>query len=194
MDEIMHPQYRLRHVLNAASEQFAREKSIQLCRFLLPEMFQKTINALQGAALRVASIPDRYHHHVFSRLPPIASRLERFLHSKQCAGVVSSIVQEKVGCKSAEWRVYAHRDYSLLHDKNKEPCGYDVILDLSQKWNVRACGHHSYVRNGEELVRVVPSPNTLAIVFRPAGVLRFVKYVNHLAGSDKRFVLQARFA
>ncbi len=194
MAELIHPQYFLKHVLLAAAQQFAKNKSIQLHQFLLPETYKKAALPLQRAALREHYLPDQYHCHELKTIPMVVKQLQRWLKSKEAATLVSTLVQKKVSFKESCLCVYVHKDYTLLHDKNKEPPGYDVIIDLTTHWDQRACGHHSYVRNGQELVRVSPDPNTLAIVHRPAPVMKFVKYVNYHAGKDRRIALEARFA
>jgi len=192
---ILHQQYKLRQVLNAAAAKFNREKSIQLHQFLLPDTANRAGAALSRVPLREHYVPDQYHCHEPKTIPAIVKKLQRWLRSKEAAMLISTIVQKKVRFKESCLCVYTHRDYTLRHDKNKEPPGYDVILDLTPHWDTRACGHHSYVdRKGNELVRIPVAGNTLAIVHRTADVQKFVKYVNHHAGKDRRIVLEARFA
>lgn len=191
---MIHPQYLLKRVLNTAAERFAAERSIQLHQFLLPEIPAKASKALSAVALRDHYLPDQYHCHEPKSLPETAKQLLRWLQSKECAAIVSAIVRGKVRCKETCLCVYTHRDYTVRHDLNREPPGFDVLLDLTPRWGVHACGHHSYVKDGEELVRISPAFNTLAIIHRPANVQKFVKYVNHHAGTGRRIVLEARFA
>ena len=191
---LIHPQYVLKHVLYAAAERFNREKALQLQQFLLPDVFARTSHALLKVQSAVLTVPDQYRCRAPKRVPASTGELLRWLKSKEAAAIISTIVQKKVRCRIVGVCILAHGDYSLLHDKLKEPPGYDVILELTPRWDARACGHHSYVTDGKELVRVVPGANTLTIVHRPAGVRRFIKYVNHHAGKDRRLFLMARFA
>jgi hypothetical protein len=192
---LIHEQYYLARVLRAAAQQFAKEGSIQLGQFLLPEAFKKAALPLQKTAVREHYLPDQYRCHEPKTIPAAVKRLQRWLKTKEAAAIISAIVDDRVRCKESCLCVYAHRDYTVRHDKNIEPPGYDVLLDLTPRWNNRACGHHSYVNaDGNELVRIPVAGNTLAIIRRPAGVQKFVKYVNHFAGKDRRIVLEARFA
>ncbi len=191
----INPAYLLKHVLTDAGAQFAREGSIQLRQFLIPDVARRLSAALSRATSRAHVIPDQYRCHEPNTLPRLARELQRVLaKTHEIRSIVSTIVQKPVRFRDACVCVYAHGDYTLLHDKNREPPGYDIILDLTPRWDPRSCGYHSYVKDGDELVRVEPSFNTLTIVRRPASVRRFVKYVNHHAGKDKRIVIEARFA
>ena len=195
MGNVIHPQYTLKNVLYSAAGRFERGKSIQLHQFLLPEAFAKASRALLAAPVSESYLPDRYRGHAPKKIPSSVSGLLRWLKSKEAAELVSLIVDKRVRCASIGIAVLTHGDYTLLHDKNKESPGFDVILDLTPQWDNRACGYHSYVDgDSNELVRVDPAPNTLTIVHRPKNVMKFVKYVNHFASKDKRIVLQARFA
>jgi hypothetical protein len=192
---LINQQYRLKHVLLAAARQFARENSIQLGQFLQPAFFKKANTVLMRAPVREHYVPDQYRCHEPKQLPAVVKELLAWLQSKECAALVSTIVKKTVKLKESCCCVYAHGDYTLLHDKNKELPGYDVILDLTPHWDRRACGHNSYVRDdGAEVVRIPSAGNTLSIVRRPKELQRFVKYVNHHAGKDGRAVLLARFA
>lgn len=191
----INPQYLLKSVLNDAAAAFARTGSIQLRNFLIPDVARALAKQLANIPLKQHYIPDQYRCHEPARIPALAKQLQRVLATThEMRAILSTIVQKKVAFKESCLCVYARGDYTLLHDKLKEPAGTDVIIDLTPHWDNRACGHHSYVDgNGNELVRVPAAFNTLTIVKRPANAMKFVKYVNHHAGKDKRFVLEARF-
>jgi len=195
MDSIVHQQYALKNVLYAAATHFERGKSIQLQQFLRPEVFAQASRELLNANVRELYIPDRCRVHSPKKISADVSGLVRWLRSKEAAELVSLIVDKQVRCKVIGIFIMTHGDYTVLHDQNQELFGYDVILDLTPDWDNRACGYHSYVDgNGAELVRVAPAMNALTIVKRDKNAMKFLKYVNHHAGNDKRIFLQARFA
>jgi hypothetical protein len=191
----INPNYLLKHTLYSAAEHFAKDGSIQLHQFLIPAMAEKVRAAVSRASLVQEYAPDRYSFHE-PKSVPIGKQLQNVLKAThEIKDIISTIVQKQVKYQDSCWRVYQHKDYTLLHDKNKEQPGYDVIIDLTPDWDNRACGYHSYVDgNGTELVRVQPAMNALTIVKRDKNTMRFVKYVNHRAGNGRRIVLQARFA
>ena len=192
---VINPKYLSDDVLKTAAKYFARENSIQLRQFLLPEAFAKAARALSNASLGELYVPDQYRWHAPKKIPESVSVLLSWLKSEEASKIISCVANRSIRCALVGISVLTQGDYSLLHDKLKEPPGYDVILDFTPRWDNRACGHHSYVDgNGNELARVPVMPNALAIVKRPAGVMKFVKYVNHYAGKDRRIVLEARYA
>lgn len=191
----INPQYLLRSVLDSAAAAFARTGSIQLRNFLIPDVAQTLAKQLSAVPLKQHYVPDQYRCHEPARIPILAKKLQRVLATThEMRDIISAITKKKATFQESCLCAYTHGDYTLLHDKLKEPAGHDAIIDLTPHWDNRACGHHTYVdRNGNELVRASAAFNTLTIVKRPANVMKFVKYVNYHAGKDKRFVLEARF-
>ncbi|KAJ1972417.1 putative component of NuA3 histone acetyltransferase complex, partial [Dimargaris verticillata] len=116
-------------------------------------------------------------------------------------------------CK-AEWRTFAPSHYTLLHDLAIETDGLDVLFTLplpltqplstdttlsstnrsspvsttepaATTWDEAWQGGMHYVADKETLLTLWPKPNTLSIVFRDQGTMRFVKYLNHQAKSTR---------
>lgn len=193
VDIPIHVQYFMGDVIDRVAIQFKKEKSIQLHQFLQFPVYKKA-SSLTNATLKQISIPDQFSYHTFKNPPKTAKLLMQIVKSQGFADFISAIVDKKVKLKQANWRIYTHKDYTVRHDKNKEPPGFDVLLEITPKWHNNACGHHSFVKNGKELIRIPPQANTLSIINRPASVQKFVKYVNHHSNKDKRVVLEARFA
>ncbi|KAJ1981475.1 putative component of NuA3 histone acetyltransferase complex [Dimargaris xerosporica] len=116
-------------------------------------------------------------------------------------------------CKS-EWRTFAPGHYTLLHDLAVETDGLDVLFTLplpltrtpptdttgtstnraspaaarepfTTAWDEAWQGGMHYVADQETLLTLWPKPNTLSIVFRDQGTMRFVKYLNHQAKATR---------
>uniref|UniRef100_A0A914CW86 Prolyl 4-hydroxylase alpha subunit domain-containing protein n=1 Tax=Acrobeloides nanus TaxID=290746 RepID=A0A914CW86_9BILA len=97
---------------------------------------------------------------------------------------------------------YEHGSYSLADDQlaadaaNNGFC-LDLLLFFSddEKWPEDAGGFISYagVNEPNEILRVSPTKNSAAIVFREPEVLHFTKYVNLRAGSRRFYVLNCSF-
>jgi hypothetical protein len=193
---VINPVYLSHHALYDAAMRFAKERSIQLQQFLIPDVAKKLTAQLASAPLKEHYVPDQCRCHEPKKIPALAKQLWRVLETThEMRKIISTIVQEKVRFRDACLCVYEHGDYTVRHDKNREPPGYDVIIDLTPRWDSRACGHHSYVDSGgNERVKVPPMFNALSIVHRPAKLQKFVKYVNHCAGDDRRIVFEARYA
>lgn len=92
---------------------------------------------------------------------------------------------------------YSMADDQLIAHSEDNGFSLDVILFFGRKqnWPSQNGGFISYFSSGEEdeIIRVIPTLNTAAIVFREPGVLNFTKYVNHRAGSDHFFTLNCTF-
>lgn len=190
MDELpININYCREGILRSAAAQFKKDWSIQLHGFLQYAVARRI--SLSGS-LKHHYVPDQYSYHTF-KLSSVAKNLEKFIRSADFAAIISAIVGKKVKIKHASWRGYTHGDYTVRHDKLPEPPGYDIVLDFTPRWDPRACGQHSFVQGGQEIIRIPPVFNSLTIVKRPKHVQKFVKYVNHRAGKDKRIVLEARF-
>ncbi|OQR67131.1 2-oxoglutarate and iron-dependent oxygenase domain-containing protein 1-like [Tropilaelaps mercedesae] len=81
--------------------------------------------------------------------------------------------------KIRDWR---HGAYTLVHDDMQDisRCVLDLSLFFNaDQWRADCGGFTSYIADDEELLTVVPKSNSLSMVYREDGVLKFVKHVNH---------------
>ncbi|KAF7635607.1 hypothetical protein Mgra_00004996 [Meloidogyne graminicola] len=122
--------------------------------------------------------------------PSKKSKLSKKEEIDRDVELVSFINRFDQGC-------YSMADDQLIAHSEDNGFSLDVILFLGRKqeWPAQNGGFISYFACGEEdeIIRVIPSFNTAAIVFREPGVLNFTKYVNHRAGSDTFFTLNCTF-
>lgn len=91
---------------------------------------------------------------------------------------------DDVQCCRYTLRKWTHGNYTLAHDDDRdmEGCALDVTLYLNcLDWKQEYGGFTTYIARDEdeELLVVGPSSNSLALVYRDQGILRFVKHVNH---------------
>lgn len=90
---------------------------------------------------------------------------------------------------------YTMADQQLVAESN----GYclDVLLFFGEfeTWPADVGGFISYiaVEDTQEILKVPPRPNCLAIVFREPEILNFTKYINCLADSAVYYVLNCSF-
>ena len=81
---------------------------------------------------------------------------------------------------------FEHGDYTVLYDDLKLSKGVAVVLDLvnfDESWG----GFTSFMKDAEELFRVVSKQNTLTII-NQSGLRSFTKYVNHHARHPRIFL------
>ncbi|KAJ1658953.1 putative component of NuA3 histone acetyltransferase complex [Dispira simplex] len=148
------------------------------------------------------------HDHQLDNVTPehplhTAQVLQRVFASTEFATLLSQYtgLDSFITCTS-EWRSFGPGHYTLLHDSAIEPEGVDVVFSCPLPWqppqsvtnaqdndastpnepsswdNSWQGGMH-YVADEQTLLTVTPASNTLTVVFRDEGTLRFVKYVNH---------------
>ncbi|KAJ2331304.1 putative component of NuA3 histone acetyltransferase complex, partial [Coemansia sp. RSA 2671] len=73
----------------------------------------------------------------------------------------------------------------------QEPFGLDVTLSLQPtktEWEDSWGGATHYIADKDELLRITPEANSLSLVLRDEGTLRFVKFLNHMAPVSRQEV------
>ena len=84
--------------------------------------------------------------------------------------------------KIRDWR---HGAYTLVHDDMQDlsRCVLDVNLFFNcDQWRTEYGGFTTYIADDEEIITVIPKSNSLCMMYREDGVLKFVKHVNHQMG------------
>ncbi|XP_029830714.3 prolyl 3-hydroxylase OGFOD1 [Ixodes scapularis] len=81
---------------------------------------------------------------------------------------------------------WGHGNYILAHDDDpsSQECSLDLKLYLNVgDWKMEYGGFTTYIvkDEDEEILTIEPSSNSLALVYRDNGLLKFVKHINHQA-------------
>ncbi|RKP33497.1 Oxoglutarate and iron-dependent oxygenase degradation C-term-domain-containing protein [Dimargaris cristalligena] len=184
---------------------FVDQSSIELQNFFLPSVFDQVQRALapvnskttgpwSHSAQTGPANAMHYRRHTLRESetadPAILEQLHRLLTSPAFGEYLTRLTNlDDLVEASHEWRSFGPGDYTLLNDQCLEPEGLDVAArngskaprESDNRWDERWQGGMHYVADKETLLTLWPKPNTLSIVFRDSGTLRFVKYVNHLA-------------
>lgn len=164
--------YRRKEVLDAIKKAWKKEKSVALQNILDPAELQEIAKETRIGWKR-SYIPDRHSYE------------EKWLEIP-----TRSFVKEVTGrlpLKATSKR-FSHRDYTILHDKEREQQGILAFL-LLEDWNPEWGGKIVFMQNGRTLHEFFPRRNTLLIVERKKGVRYFIKYVNHRAGKRRLMIL-----
>ncbi len=103
--------------------------------------------------------------------------------------IVSSIVKKNISLQNFKLLQFQHKDYTLLHDKNIEPSGYDIILDLTEHWQPDYGGNLIYTNGQGQVFTITSKPNTLSIIKRTKHFQKYIEYINHYAEKNKRYIL-----
>ena len=108
--------------------------------------------------------------------------------------LASRIVAVPLELAEARWLIFRGGDYALFKDGAPLPACVEVTLDFSAA--EVAGGEVVYARGPETLLALPSSPRSLAIVERPAGVVRQTRYLPLKQGPAAvhrlRLVLAAR--
>jgi Rps23 Pro-64 3,4-dihydroxylase Tpa1-like proline 4-hydroxylase len=109
---------------------------------------------------------------------------------KKDVKVVSFINKMSHGC-------YSLCDDQMAADAENNGFCFDFLIFFMEKevWDKLGGGYYSYiaVNDPNEILRVQPSPNSVAFVFREPEVLSFIKYINARVGEDCYYVLNCSF-
>lgn len=154
--------------LKEAARSFKLSGNLQLLSFLSVESF----NEFRNLKFKRVYVPGKFSYSI-SKAPV----LKEF----------QAILQKLTGKKfTFSMMKFEHGDYTVLYDALKPAKGIVVMLDffdLDESWG----GCTSFMKNNEELFRVVAKQNSLTII-NQSGFRSFTKYVNHHATHPRVFL------
>ncbi|KAJ1887493.1 putative component of NuA3 histone acetyltransferase complex [Kickxella alabastrina] len=127
---------------------------------------------------------------------PAVAGLALFLRSASFARLLAALTSLDFINASQQVRKFERGDYTLIHDQALEPAGLDATISLQKPkladddqelaWEESWGGATHYIADKDELLRISPESNSLSLVLRDEGTLRFIKYLNHMAQSDRQ--------
>jgi len=189
VDEWINPEYLTAQSFKQLRAFYEKNGSLGLNNFLLESKYKELEDALAGADVPWKRIgpPNRRHYDTLGRFgsnegPNEIVKFKLFLKSKI---FINSFLERITGVKvcsyyKGETRRFNHGDYTLTTD------GPDIAndaLDLhfsfpgAGTWADEDGGSTTYLDGKDELVTIVPSKNTLNLVFREQQCSRYVKYL-----------------
>ncbi|KAI8319152.1 hypothetical protein GQ54DRAFT_299567 [Martensiomyces pterosporus] len=176
---------------------FLEQSSVELRDFLRADVYEKITSELNSEYWAKAKLQGPAHVRQYleadtsSAAAPTVGEVAKFLRSTCFARLLASLTSLDLVGGSQEVRKFEHGHYTLIHDQALEPNGLDAILSLLPKrkdksgegdnWNESWGGATHYIADKDELLRIYPEINSLSLVLRDEGTLRFVKYLNHMA-------------
>ncbi|KAF9358477.1 Prolyl 3-hydroxylase ogfod1 [Mortierella sp. NVP85] len=145
-----------------------------------------------------------------ARIPPTLASVQQLFSSKVFEGYLKKISSLSVLSANTEMRMFKKGDYTLLHDHALEKNGLDVVFSFpylpgssattqaqeasSPEWDENwGAGATHYVADKANLLTLYPKHNTLTMVLRDEGTLRFVRYLNARVGEARRRELSALY-
>jgi hypothetical protein len=145
-----------------------------------------------------------------ARIPPTLASVQQLFSSKVFEGYLKAISSLSVLSANTETRMFKKGDYTLLHDHALEKNGLDVVFSFPylpgssattqeqetsrSEWDESwGAGATHYVADKANLLTLYPKHNTLTMVLRDEGTLRFVRYLNARVGEARRRELSALY-
>ncbi|KAF9973865.1 Prolyl 3-hydroxylase ogfod1 [Actinomortierella ambigua] len=215
LESLINPDYLTKAAMKNILSVFLDQSSIELQRFLKPEVYDQLLAEMASSSSSTddnnnndnkMSIWDEHvgprHVRCYSRasgkqpslpIPPMMARLQRLLTSHLFTDYLRKITNLGLLSVFSELRMFEKGDYTLLHDHALERTGLDVVFSMpdfgpgqsewSESWGG---GATHYVSDKTTLLTLLPRHNTLSVVLRDEGTLRFVRYLNYRVKSAKR--------
>ncbi|KAJ2315876.1 putative component of NuA3 histone acetyltransferase complex [Coemansia sp. RSA 2704] len=193
--EWINPDYLKPDTQAQIQDAFLEQSSMELRDFLRTDIFaavqlELDDNLWAGAAERGPAHVCKYlEAQITAQDCPMAFKLLQFLKSAGFAQFLCAVTSLDFGQASQQVRRFDRGHYTLVHDQAQEPTGLDVTLSLSPKQWIDAWGGAThYIADKDELLRISPQANSLSMVMRDDGTLRFVKYLNHTTKESRQEV------
>ena len=161
----------LRSIRNTYNNQYP--KNIRLEKFFQRPIFSLLQNKLQNSKFSLKFHPYKYKYFI-TNLKEIGS----FLSGRYFRNLIRSILSINKYEIKYEIRKFESGNYTLLHDAEKEKDGIDFIIDFSKSYE-NSGGYVAYLTESEELLHVLPFPNTLSFIERNKNAMKYTKYVTH---------------
>ncbi|KAJ1828799.1 putative component of NuA3 histone acetyltransferase complex [Coemansia sp. RSA 2599] len=194
----INPDYLGAAVQVQVQDTFMEQSSVELRDFLRPEVFQSALECLDQCFWDSADIKGPAHLRSYLEKHSLAAdtaiaRLAAFLRSASFGRFLASVTSLDLAEASQQMRRFNKGHYTLIHDQALEPAGLDATLSLQPpvprddphaEWDESWGGATHYIADKDELLRISPESNSLSLVLRDEGTLRFVKYLNHMAPRD----------
>ncbi|KAJ2847739.1 putative component of NuA3 histone acetyltransferase complex [Coemansia brasiliensis] len=189
----INPDYLQLDTQSRIQEAFLEQSSMELCGFICSHVFSIIESELTDAVWTQARKQGPAHLRSYLELNPDAtptlSKLLQFLRSKVFAEFLTAVTSLDLSQASQQVRRFDRGHYTLVHDQALEPLGLDVVLSLApDKWDDSWGGTMHYIADKDELLQISPKANSLSLVMRDEGTLRFVKYLNHTSEGSRQEV------
>ncbi|KAJ2487110.1 putative component of NuA3 histone acetyltransferase complex [Coemansia sp. RSA 2320] len=197
----VNPDYLKPSLRDQICDSFLDQSSIELRHFLRTEMYDQIISETKSSDFwSTASLKGPTHLRKYLEATPSSDStpklfdLARFLCSASFARLLTALTSIDFVNASQQLRKFEHGHYTLIHDQVPEPFGLDVTLSLQphaegsdqSSWIESWGGATHYIADKDELLRINPEPNSLSLVLRDEGTLRFVKFLNHTASQSRQ--------
>ncbi len=192
MDSFVNSLYLERKTIACIKQQLISPKSIQLYHFLQQPIFRFLHSSLQKCSWHHEHAAHIHSFSTPSTIPLPIKTLLTVLDSDEWAMWLLLATGKEVKLKKQRLQLFGTGDYTLQHDIQER--GIHCMIALTSIWGTNWGGYTSLVKEGKEIVRINPIPNSLTLFEQKKGMASFVKYINHRAGNKKHIVIHALYA
>ncbi|KAJ2777226.1 putative component of NuA3 histone acetyltransferase complex [Coemansia javaensis] len=184
-------EYRKPDVQARVQDVFLEQSSVELRDFVAPAVFGAALAELQAAAWATTRKPAHVCRHLETQpaAGTVLAGLCGFLRSASFGRFLERVTGLELAGASQQVRRFERGHYTLVNDQALDPDGLDAVLCMAApgaQWGESWGGATHYIADQDELLRISPEPNSLSLVLRDEGTLRFVKYVNHMAQAARQ--------
>ncbi|KAJ2016247.1 putative component of NuA3 histone acetyltransferase complex [Coemansia sp. S85] len=189
----VNPEYLSEKSQDRIQDMFLDQSSVQLQQFIAPDVYAQILAESDPWSTATLLGPPHLRRYLEATPAPASklSALLAFLRSSSFARLLAKLTSIDTVAAAQQLRRFEHGHYTLIHDEVQEPFGLDVTLSLQPtktEWEDSWGGATHYIADKDELLRITPEANSLSLVLRDEGTLRFVKFLNHMAPVSRQEV------
>lgn len=169
--------YERPEVLSSLKKVFKEQGSVQMEVFLELKTYDEIVKEIKTAYMKKVNVPleGSYSYALFQKREI----------TKAVDSWISTLIEKPVKSKQTIFS-FRHKDYTICSDEHDEKKGIMVFLEATKVWGENWGGCTSFIKNNEEMFRIVPVANTLTLVNIKEKMKKFVKYVNYHADRARR--------
>jgi len=182
--------YIKKDIREAINERFCNESSIELQKFLKEDKLKaiyeefKQLNDDEHFDL---TIPANRRHFLRLNVEKLDKNSQlahfyQFVKSQTFVDFMTELTSSPIKKINLQARKFRQGDYALVQNTPTDEVRLDVLIRFCpEEWDFEYGGGVTYMDEEEELLAILPEPNTISIVLRDKGVQTFVKYMTHHA-------------
>lgn len=218
LEDMLNPDYLGKGAVDNICKVFLDQSSIELQKFLKPTVYDALVKELaafgpsEGQGTESSLWDEKMgpsHVRSYSRvssqnqdgIPTVLKQVQTLFGSALFESYLKKITNLSFLAVNTELRMFKKGDYTLLHDHALEKDGLDVTFSFPSlgagqaEWGEDwGAGATHYVADKSNLLTLYPRANTLTIVLRDEGTLRFIRYLNSRVGEARRRELSMLFS
>ena len=118
--------------------------------------------------------------------------IEKLFLSKDFLDFVNFICGKKYRKCSVWINEFQHKDYTLLEAFGQDREGDEFFVIFSDSWDDLFGGQIIYKTDDDSFIFSI-NGNSFVLINKKKDMARFLKYINHLAGKKRFYVVDGRF-